>query len=187
MFQIFLVVGLLVFACFAVFSENIKRSVIYLGIFSLIMTLTYLHYNAPDVALAEAAIGVGISTIMYLVATKKFSIYDICYVNEDVEVFNDESINEIMSNVVRPLEKFLERTEGFEPQLAYTNHPIEKIMQEDNHDFYVHRKGNLTYLYGNKSDRVFQDIVANMDKVIKDIKDIRVIYMDEVGRSERDE
>ncbi|GEK89096.1 Na(+)/H(+) antiporter subunit B [Alkalibacterium putridalgicola] len=187
MFQTFLLIALLVFASFAVFSDNIKRSVIYLGVFSLVTAVTYLHYNAPDVALAEAAIGVGLSTVMYLVATKKLSIYDICYVNEDVETFNDQSIGEIMDTVVRPLERFLERTEDFEPQLAYTNHPIEQIMQEDDHDIYIHRKGDLTYLYGNKSDQVFQDIVANMHEVIRDNQDIRVIYIDEVTDSERDE
>lgn len=187
MFQAFLLITLLVFASFSVFSDNIKRSVIYLGVFSLLMAVTYLHFNAPDVALAEAAIGVGLSTVMYLVATKKVSVYDICYVNEDVKVFDDKSIDEIMNNVVRPLEHFLERTEEIEPQLAYTNHPIEKIMREDSHDFYIHRKGQLTYLYGDSTDGVFQDIIANMDDVIRDISDIRVIYTDEVVDDERDE
>ena len=187
MFQAFLLIALLIFASYSVFSDNIKRSVIYLGVFSLLMAVTYLHFNAPDVALAEAAIGVGLSTVMYLVATKKVSVYDICYVNEDVEVFNDKSIDEIMNNVVRPLELFLERTEEIEPQLAYTNHPIEKIMREDSHDFYVHRKGQLTYLYGESTDPIFQDIIANMNDVIRDISDIRVIYTDEVTDDERDE
>ncbi|WP_423189255.1 Na(+)/H(+) antiporter subunit B [Alkalibacterium sp. f15] len=180
MFQTFLLLALLVFAIFSVFSDNIKRSVIYLGVFSLIIAVTYLHYNAPDVALAEAAIGVGLSTVMYLVATKKVSVYDICYVNEDVEIFNDDSITEIMNSVVRPLEKFLERTEEVEPQLAYTNHEIEKIMREDNHDMFIHRKNNLTYIYGESTDAVFQDIIANLNEVITDITDIRVIYRDEV-------
>ena len=187
MFQAFLLIALLVFASFSVFSDNIKRSVIYLGVFSLLMAVTYLHFNAPDVALAEAAIGVGLSTVMYLVATKKVSVYDICYVNEDVDVFDDKSINEIMNNVVRPLELFLERTEEIEPQLSYTNHPIEQIMREDNHDTFIHRKGQLTYLYGESTDPVFQDIIANMDEVIRDISDIRVIYTDEVTTDERDE
>ena len=187
MFQAFLLIALLVFASFSVFSDNIKRSVIYLGVFSLLMAVTYLHFNAPDVALAEAAIGVGLSTVMYLVATKKISVYDICYVNEDVEVFDDRSINEIMDNVVRPLELFLERTEEIEPQLAYTNHPIEQIMREDSHDVYIQRKGKLTYLYGESTDHVFRDIIANMDEIIRDISDIRVIYTDEVTTDERDE
>lgn len=186
MFQTFLLLALLVFAVFSVFSDNIKRSVIYLGVFSLIIAVTYLHYNAPDVALAEAAIGVGLSTVMYLVATKKVSVYDICFVNEDVKIFNDDSINEVMDSVVRPLERFLERTEEVEPQLAYSNHEIEKLMLEDDHDMFIHRKSKLTYIYGESTDSVFQDIIANLDEVIPDITDIRVIYRDEVTADDGD-
>lgn len=72
MFQSFLLLVLLALACVTVFSDNLRRSIIFLGSFSLTIALVYLHYNAPDVALAEAAIGVGLSTIMYLVALKKF-------------------------------------------------------------------------------------------------------------------
>ncbi|EXJ22502.1 hypothetical protein ADIAL_2088 [Alkalibacterium sp. AK22] len=180
MFETFVLLTLLVLACVAVFSDNLRRSIIFLGAFSLTIALAYLHYSAPDVALAEAAIGVGLSTIMYLVALKKVSVYDICYVNEDVEVFDDRQINEIMNSIVRPLELFVERTEEIEPQLAYTNRSLEAVMREDDHDCMIHRKGNLTYIYGDTTDQVFQDIVANLNEIITDIEDIRVIYRDEV-------
>ena len=68
MFQSFLFISVLIVSLFAVLSENMRYSVIYLGVFSLLMALIYLHFNAPDVALAEAAIGVGLSTVMYLVS-----------------------------------------------------------------------------------------------------------------------
>lgn len=187
MFETFILLTLLVFACVSVFSDNLRRSIIFLGAFSLTIALAYLHYNAPDVALAEAAIGVGLSTVMYLVALKKVSVYDICYVNEDVETFNDDQINEIMDSIVRPLELFVERTEEIEPQLAYTNRSLKKVMTEDEHDCLIHRKGNLTYLYGDTTDQVFQDIVANLNEVITDIEDIRVIFRDEVSLDAADE
>lgn len=179
MFEMFILVMLVVFACVSVFSDNLRRSIIFLGAFSLLIALAYLHYNAPDVALAEAAIGVGLSTIMYLVALKKITVYDICYINEDVTEFNDAQINEVMSTIVRPLESFIERTEEIEPQLAYTNHSLEKILNEDSHDFIIHRKENLTYLYGDTTDPVFQDVIANMNDVITDISDIRVVFRDQ--------
>lgn len=187
MFQTFILLTLLVLACFSVLSDNLRRSILFLGAFSLTIALAYLHYNAPDVALAEAAIGVGLSTVMYLVALKKVSVYDICYVNEDVETFNDDQINEIRNSIVRPLELFVERTEEIEPQLAYTNRTLETVMREDEHDCLIHRKGDLTYIYGDTTDQVFQDIVANLNDVIKDIEDIRVIFRDEVSLDAPDE
>lgn len=187
MFETILLLTIFVIACFAVLSDNMRRSIIYLGVFSLAMALAYLHYNAPDVAIAEAAIGVGLSTVMYLVALKKVSVYDIAYVNEDVENFNDDNIGNMMKPFVRPMELFLERTEEVEPQIAYTNHPIQDVLNDDNHDCIVHRQGDLFYIYGNSKDRIFQDIVANLDTVIPDMTNIRVVYKDEVNLHDADE
>lgn len=180
MFQSFLFIVLLILAVFVVLSDNLRHSVIYLGIFSLVMALTYLYFNAPDVALAEAAIGVGLSTVMYLVALKKIKIYDICYVNEE-EDFNDEYIFEFRSHMIRPLEEFMENTEEVEPQITYTNHAIEEVIREDNHDFIIQQQGSKTYLYGQKSDSVFQDILSNIHELIPDIADVEVVYLEEVS------
>jgi len=60
-------------------------------------------------------------------------------------------------------------------------------MREDEHDCLIHRKGDLTYIYGDTTDQVFQDIVANLNDVIKDIEDIRVIFRDEVSLDAPDE
>lgn len=48
------------------FSKNLLNSVILFSIFSLIMALEYLILSAPDVAITEAAVGVGIGTILML-------------------------------------------------------------------------------------------------------------------------
>lgn len=181
MFETLLLISLLVIACFAVLSDNMRRSIIYLGVFSLAMALTYLHYNAPDVAIAEGAIGVGLATVMYLVALKKVSVYDICYVNEDVEGFNDEHVAKIREPFVRPMELFLERTEEVEPQIAYTNRPISVVLEENIHDCILCRKGDLIYVYGESSDRIFQDIVANLNDILPDVTNIRIVYRDEVS------
>lgn len=179
MFEQFLFIVILIVALFVVLSDNLRHSIIYLSVFSLAMALAYLYFNAPDVALAEAAIGVGLSTIMYLVALKKIKIYDICYVNEE-GTFNDEYIFEFRHDVIRPLERFMEQTEEVEPQVTYTDHPIEEVIREDNHDFIIYQKGTKTYLYGQKSDRVFRDIVKNLDELIPDMVDVQIVYLEGV-------
>lgn len=179
MFENFLFISVLIVSLFAVLSENMRHSVIYLGVFSLMMALIYLHFNAPDVALAEAAIGVGLSTVMYLVALKKIRVYDICYVNEE-ENFNDEYILNFRGRVIRPLEFYLEQTEEVEPQLTYTNHSIIEIINEDNHDFIIHQKGMQTYVYGEKSDQILQDLVKNIKDLIPDMANVEVRYLEEV-------
>lgn len=187
MFQTFLLITLLILGSYAVLSDNLRYSVVVLGAFSLTMALTYLNYNAPDVALAEAAIGVGLSTVMYLIALKKVTVYDICYINEDEEDFNDDNIQEIKSSVSRPLELFIEQTEELEPQISYTNRSLDFMLDEGIHDLIISHKKETTYLYGQKSDRVFTDIVKNIHEIIPDMTGIEVIYIDEVNADATEE
>lgn len=61
------VLTLLMFTAFAAISmRDLLASAILLGIFSLLMALMYLLLDAPDVALTEAAVGAGISTVLFL-------------------------------------------------------------------------------------------------------------------------
>lgn len=178
----FMILAVVVFlALIAVSTDNLRRSVIFLGVFSLAMAFAYLFYNAPDVALAEAAIGVGLSTIMYLVSLKKVRVYSILYVEEDAEEFTDKDINDVQPTIMRPLEYFLERTEEVEPQIAYTNRPLREVLDDEAHDFVIHRENDLTYMYGKRSDAIFQDIVVNLDEELPNVENVRVVFLDEVN------
>ena len=48
--------------------KNLLRATVLLGIFSLLMASQYLVLGAPDVAMTEAAVGAGVSTILLLLA-----------------------------------------------------------------------------------------------------------------------
>ncbi len=59
---------LLVTAISVIMSRNLITAVILLSIFSMLMSAQYLVLGAPDVAITEAAVGAGISTILLLLA-----------------------------------------------------------------------------------------------------------------------
>ncbi len=63
--------GILVTACIAVFSEKILTSVIALGITGAFMALEFIILHAPDVAIAEAAVGAVLATAIFVIAVKK--------------------------------------------------------------------------------------------------------------------
>ncbi len=63
---------ILVVALYIVLSKNLKYIIIASGVLSLFATFCYLIYSAPDVALAEAIIGCSLSTILYIIALKKY-------------------------------------------------------------------------------------------------------------------
>ena len=64
--NLFIMTMLVITALTVAFSRNLIVSTIALSIFSLLMALIYVILNAPDVAITEAAIGAGISTILFI-------------------------------------------------------------------------------------------------------------------------
>jgi len=68
LFGVFLLTLLVITALAIVRSENLFVAVMLAGIFSLLMAAMFFILDAPDVALTEAAVGAGISTVLFLAA-----------------------------------------------------------------------------------------------------------------------
>ena len=64
-------IGVLVTACVAVFSKKVLTSVIALGVTGAFMALEFILLHAPDVAIAEAAVGAVLATTIFVIAVKK--------------------------------------------------------------------------------------------------------------------
>ncbi len=65
------VLALLVLAAFfALWFKDLMSSVIALAVFSVMTALEFYILQAPDVAIAEAAIGAGLSTTIYIIAIR---------------------------------------------------------------------------------------------------------------------
>lgn len=67
-FAIFLLTLLVITALAIVRSENLFVSVMLLSIFSLLMAANFFILDAADVALTEAAVGAGVTTVIFLSA-----------------------------------------------------------------------------------------------------------------------
>lgn len=68
-----LIIGIfmLIMALAAIYSKKIAVAIIAAGIVSLLASILYLILAAPDVAMTEAAIGSGLSTIIFFYAINK--------------------------------------------------------------------------------------------------------------------
>jgi uncharacterized MnhB-related membrane protein len=62
---------ILVAAVIAVHNKNLKVAIISAGIVSLFASILYLLMAAPDVAMTEASIGSGLSTIIFFYTLNK--------------------------------------------------------------------------------------------------------------------
>lgn len=70
-FQIVLFVFLIVCAISVTFSKNLLNSIIIFMSYSLIMSIIWILLESPDLAITEAAVGAGITSILFFVTLKK--------------------------------------------------------------------------------------------------------------------
>ena len=64
---------LIIFALYSVFAKNLKRAIIGSSVFGLWISVAYMLYHAPDVAIAEAVISSSLATILYIVTIKNYN------------------------------------------------------------------------------------------------------------------
>ena len=69
--MILLCAGILLSGILAVRPESIVGAVVSAGLASLFAAVTYVILAAPDVAMTEASIGSGLSTVIFLYAIRK--------------------------------------------------------------------------------------------------------------------
>lgn len=67
--------GLLMIAAafYSVYTGNLISAIISSGVISLLASIIYILLAAPDVAMTEAAIGSGLTTVVFLLALKRIN------------------------------------------------------------------------------------------------------------------
>jgi uncharacterized MnhB-related membrane protein len=69
--QIALGLGMVAMAVSVLFLRNLMASAVSLAGFSLLLALEFYILQAPDVAIAEAAVGAVLTTALFVIAIKK--------------------------------------------------------------------------------------------------------------------
>ncbi len=65
------IVLLVATALMAVWARDLLAAVIIFSVYSLIMALMWQRLQAPDLALTEAAVGAGVTTVLFVVTVFK--------------------------------------------------------------------------------------------------------------------
>ena len=67
-----ILLGFLVVCAISVsFSKNLLNSILIYMSYSLVMSLIWILLESPDLAITEAAVGAGVTTVLFLVTLKK--------------------------------------------------------------------------------------------------------------------
>ncbi|MBR2562980.1 MAG: DUF4040 domain-containing protein [Eubacterium sp.] len=87
-----LLAGLIACAVAANLTRDLLPTVIIYAAFGTIMATIWLLLKAPDLAITEAAVGVGIETILFLTAIRKMRLSDRARdVSDDADTGTEES------------------------------------------------------------------------------------------------
>lgn len=70
-FQGILMFFLIICAVSVSFSKNLLNSILIYMSFSLIMSMLWICLESPDLAITEAAVGAGITSVLFFVTLKK--------------------------------------------------------------------------------------------------------------------
>jgi energy-converting hydrogenase B subunit D len=63
-------IGLIITALLIIYFRDLLSAAIAFGIFSFLLSLEFYILQAPDVAIAEAGIGAGLTTAIFIVAIR---------------------------------------------------------------------------------------------------------------------
>ncbi|MDE6213117.1 MAG: DUF4040 domain-containing protein [Lachnospiraceae bacterium] len=88
-FQIILMGILIICAISVSFSKNLLNSILIYMSFSLVMSILWICLESPDLAITEAAVGAGITSVLFFVMLKKIQAIEIIE-TEKKEASEDE-------------------------------------------------------------------------------------------------
>lgn len=72
-FSIIIIIFMIVFSISVSLIKNLLASVVVFMVYSLLMAVLWQQLNAPDLAITEAAVGAGITTILFVLTVRKVS------------------------------------------------------------------------------------------------------------------
>ena len=153
MIEAILLLLLILLAIVAVETQILRMAVVFLGIFSLLLSFLYLYYGAPDVAIAEAVMASGLVTLLYLTALKRYRVYNICFTNQMFREVDDRYIVEgtRRGQLLREVEQFCISKE-LEPQVVFTPEDLETLMETRKYDLIIRQEGDQLTIYGSQEN-----------------------------------
>ncbi|MBR5217857.1 MAG: DUF4040 domain-containing protein [Oscillospiraceae bacterium] len=92
-FRLILLLGLIICAIATALTKNLMRSVIIYTVYGILMSVVWLLLESPDLAITEAAVGAGITGVLFFLTLRRIQQIDKDpehYAHTDGEESDDE-------------------------------------------------------------------------------------------------
>lgn len=144
--EVFLVM-LIPISIYAIQTRKLRNAVIALCAFSLTASVVYLLLYAPDVAVAEAVIGTTLSTILYLVALKKYKVFTVYFLLEQDASTDNTYFQRAKDVMTQSLEKFCAKQE-LELHILYSVESLDHIAEKHQFSIIIQETELQHVIYG---------------------------------------
>ena len=136
---------LLLSVILVVLTSKLINAVVYMGVFSFLAAVVFLLLGAPDVALAEAIIGSTLSTIIYLIAIKKFKIFTVYHINnKDYDTKRETYINQVIKDLFSYL-----KSKEMQQNIIHTNLSLETLIKHEEQCFIIENTDDAIVIHSN--------------------------------------
>ena len=134
------------FALLAIQTRLLRNAIIHLAVLSVLAAFLYLRIAAPELAIAEAVIGSGLVTLLYLAALKRNRIYTIGVVgNGELQCLADPYMHHITkTRAVHEIRQFFLMRE-YELQIVFVPESLAEALRNDAYDLVLQEddSGNI--------------------------------------------
>ena len=125
-----LLVFLLVCAVAVSLSKNLLNSIIVYMSFSLIMSVIWILLESPDLAITEAAVGAGVTSILFIITLKKIH----AIVKDKTQDGKEMSFQRSVKAPVDQEKMVLVENEGVLDRADQNSQNRKKMIQEERHE-----------------------------------------------------
>lgn len=151
---LYVVLGLMIAAAvFTVITDRLLTAVIFSGALSVFAMLGYLLLGAPDVALAEIAVGATLATIIFLVTLKKYSVFTVYLTGPHTQG--------VATRILAAIDRALGSHE-LEPHLLHVQDPPKDLLSRPGCDLVIRLDGEGLVLYREESSQFAPELLASL-------------------------
>lgn len=168
---------MIVLAVLTFHTRLLRTAIIYLSVISLLAAAIYLRSAAPELAIAEAAIGSGLVALLYLAALKRNRVYTLAVVAEGRhERLIDPYIRHIeRSRALKKIRHFFVIRE-FEVQVVFVPESLEEALQNSAYDLVLREdeQGIAAFVDDDNYIMLELEMMLQMQGAESDLRFIRI-------------
>ncbi len=159
MIDSFILMVMCLFALLAIQTRLLRNAIIHLAVVSLLAAFLYMRMAAPELAIAEAVIGSGLVTLLYLAALKRNRVYTIAIVgNGETSRLADRYMHHIeRTNALHEIRQFFLVRE-YEVQVVFIPETLEQALRNEAYDLVIQEDDSGIVAYTDDESYVMMEL-----------------------------